>query len=658
MSTQADIVVESGIAHVAINAGPSARLSKTVLEQIDAALTRVEDEEAVNTVVLSGKGGAFPSGLTDPLADGDDTDNRLATLCTRIEGFGKPVIAVLRGVIVGGGAELALACHYRLAHKDARMGFPQVRLGLIPNAGATQRLPRLVGAAPSVELLIEGHLLPLATQPLVQLVDQVFEGDTFQAISAFIETAQPHTVPPRKTSNIRTGFANPQAYQSALTQTRDRLSTSHETAPRHILSALEAALVLPMDAGLAFEGAAYEDCLETPQARAMAHAFHIEQTARNTIRRSDIPKMGRVAILGGGTLAIQFAQLALEQGLKVNWAIKNDAQRRESTVQLNARLMEKVQRGRMGLGKLKQCQAALRHGPPHEMLVDVDIALRAARGQRGVAVPQGLLVAQAIPGREPRLSFRLGPAATATRLAEIILGPDGADDDLKKALGLAKDMNLLAVVQHSDGPSLFDRLTEALWRASDRLVDLGWSPYQIDDAMRAWGMATPPYELADASGLLAVSRNDRAEGCTNWAHVLVEAGRHGPGQGHGAYRYDESGRRQPDDAVIALLNKARPPEPDGQPTRIAPLLIGAMANEAARALRENAISQASDADLVSILTGLIPRWKGGVLHAASAEGLLHISREMTAIADRDTAFWTPDPLFEDLIKNGKSFDQL
>ena len=656
MSPRADITVEDGIAHIALQSGPSARLNSHVLDQIEAALTATEDDPSVEALVLSGKTG-FPSGLVDPIAGGEDRTHRLGTLGRRLDAFPKPVIALLTGAVIGGGAELALACHYRLVQKDTRIGFPNVRLGLVPRAGATQRLPRLIGAGATLDLLLDGQLAPLGVGPMAGLADAVFETDPYRNILDFVQRLRAEGLTPRPTAGIRKGFLDAQAYQTAVKRARQKVEASAENAPRHIVSAVEAALVLPIEAGLAFEEAAAEDCSETPQARALAHIFHAEQKVAAATRRRDLPQVNTVAVLGGGPFAAQIVLSVLDAGLEVNWMIKDPAMSRDSVGQVHTSLQAAVNAGTISADKAQHCRNALRYGDGDDMLDGADIALRAARGQRGVKIPEALPVAHCMPGTDPRLAMHFGPAGPV-RLVEIVLGPESTHEEERAALALAGRMTLLAVTQTTDKASYLDRMKEAMWRAADALVDLGQSPYTIDAALTHWDLTTPPFKAADRASLNAVARHERHPNGTNWSGVLLQHGRDGIGSGSGFYAYDAGGTATEDAEVSALLDRLRSSKPPLPAAQIVHLVQGAMANEGARILREAGLNRASDLDVVSVFGGLLPRWRGGVMHSAGAEGLLQLTKAMEAFDHPDRAFWTPDPIFADLIKNGRTFDAL
>ena len=383
-----------------------------------------------------------------------------------------------------------------------------------------------------------------------------------------------------------------------------------------------------------------------------------EQVAAEHTKRPDLPPMSSVAVLGGGPYASQIVLSAFDGGLRVNWVIKDEAQRRNSLGHVQSILQNAVRNGRISATSADRFRDALSCSGEAAIVEGSDFVLRAARGQRGVPLPADVPLAHCLPGTDPRLALQFAFISGQTRLVEIVLGPDGQHTDLRAALRLAKQLKLIAIPQKAGGPCLSERVRHAQWRAADALVDRGQSPYTIDAAMAAWGIETPPFAAADQAGLTTVARHDRHADCMNWARVLSDAGRSGMGETGGFYAYDAARTASQDEAVTDLINKIREPEPDMPAAHIQRLIVGAMANEAARALREKQIDHASDVDVVSVYTGLVPRSRGGLLHAAMAEGLLKISHAMTSMKHLDVEFWTPEPVFTDLIKNGRGFDDI
>ena len=659
MSEQTELTIRDGVALIALGHPPNPVLSAKVLARLDELLDRFAGDDELRAVALFGNGRAFPAGTEDDALHPPRGAPTLGGLCRRIEAFAKPVVAALHGAVIGGGAELALAAHYRVAHRAARIGFPNVRLGMVPSAGATQRLPRLAGAELALDLLLSGRLTPLSEGKAAILLDEVFDEDEVsEAALAAARDLLSRGAKPRPAAAIRAGFSDAVGYQRVVDARREALRKTHEVAPRKILGAVEAALLLPIEAGLEFEAAAAEDCAATDQARALRHAFHAEQAAAANTRRRDLPEIDTIAVLGGGPVAVQIVICALDAGLRVRWGARQSERLRDGVARVRGTIQQAVTRGVLGEEKAAQCLDALSTGDSADMVETADMVLRAARGQRGVPVPAGIPAAQSIAGEENRLAIRFAPPASTTRLAEIVIGPAASEDDRLAALALARRLGKVAVVEHATRDCVLDRLIAALFRAGDALIDRGQSPYRIDAALRAWGMAHPPYELADLAGMERVSRHERGPGAQNWSGTMLRLGRAGRTAGQGFYLYEDDGEPQIDPVVVARLDERRKPSQPLPPERIARCVIGALTNEGARCLREGMAMRATDLDVVSVLSGLVPRWRGGVMHAAGLGGLLRTAREMEALGHPDTAFWTPEPVFGELIKNGRVFDDL
>ena len=658
MGTDTEISVIDGVAQIALNAGPSARMNVQVLTALTSALDQLAEDGAVRIIVIRGKGPVFPSGITDPQGGGDDTANLLAKVCLQIERFAKPVITVLTGPVVGAGVEIALASHYRLVHHQTRIGFPHARLGLVPRAGATQRMPRLVGAGPTLDVLIGGALVPVSSDALRGLADDLFDDTPDAAIARFVTELGTKGAAPRPTADLRIGFADATAYHTALTRVRDSIDASPEVAPRKILAATEAALLLPIDAGLAFEDAAAEDCADTEQSKALSHVFHAEQVVSAQVRRNDLPEITTIGVLGGSAAARQIVLAALEARIAVNWLIKNPDQQHDSLAHIKTVLQQSAQTGRISREIVTWARQNLRSSDNAEILTGSNIVLRATRGQRGVAIPADTPVAHCLPGSDPRLAMQFAEPASSSRLVEVVLGPHATTDDRRIGLALARCLNKLALVETTSDLPLFDRLTQTLWRASDALVDLGQSPFTIDAAMHDWGMVLPPYRLADRLGLDLVSRQHRAEGCANWSELLIQNGRQGLVNRQGFYRYAPEAEPDADQEILHKIMERRAPQANMAPEDIRCCLIGSMANTGAKALRDGTVARAGDIDVLSVFTHLVPAWRGGVMHAAGDAGLLKTTRLMQALGHPDQDLWSPEPIFSELIKYGRTFDDL
>ncbi|MDP4991653.1 MAG: 3-hydroxyacyl-CoA dehydrogenase family protein, partial [Marivita lacus] len=320
-------------------------------------------------------------------------------------------------------------------------------------------------------------------------------------------------------------------------------------------------------------------------------------------------------------------------------------------------LQQAVQTGRMNSERAQRGLQTLRHGDAPDVLEDVQIVLRATRGQRGAPVPEGIPVAHCLPGADPRLSLQFAAPAATSRLVEVILGPETTEDHRRLGLALARKLNKLAVVQTTPGTGLHDRLLQTLWRAADALVDLGQSPYTVDAALRDWGMVHPPFELADRAGLDVVSRHARVDGAQNWSGLLLQLGRQGRVTGRGFYLHAGTGLTR-DAEIDHKINERRAPQSTLPAAQVTRLVIGALANAGANALRDGVVPRAAEIDVLSVFAHLVPNWRGGVMHAAAHGGLLATTRAMQALEHPDRDLWTPDPVFAELIKYGRTFDDL
>ncbi|MBN9890083.1 enoyl-CoA hydratase-related protein [Salipiger abyssi] len=648
-----------GIVWLGVSEPPANALTRAAREALLAALERALAEPEAQAVVLHGRGKSFPVALdADDLLSLHEVPS-LAELCARIETAPIPVVAAMHGAVLGGGLELALAAHYRIAHASARIGLPAVQLGLLPAAGGTQRLPRMLGAGAALDIMLSGASFAVDRAPARGLVDAVAESDLLGATTVFVRKLLTDGRGPRRSSEMRQGFADAMAYQQEVARRREAVAARPELAPREIVAAVEAAMLLPFEAGLAFEADAFDACRTSEQSKALRGA----QTAERRALRfglpagTELPDLRRVAVLGGGGLAAQIVFAALNAGLSVNWGTRDPARLRIGVPQVNEMFRQSVARGAISDEMAQERMARLRVGDSADMTADSDMILHAARGQADVPAPDHIVRASVFTDRVERLGLRFALPVHGMRLVEVIAGPSVGPEQLAAALSLARALGKLPVKVVSSGDSLASRLMGACQRAADALVDLGQDPYEIDRALRDWGWQRPPFQLRDQIGLDKLAQRERAEGAHNWSALLLGQGRGGRAQGKGVYEWSEGGA-QPDPGLSALLEAERPPAKPMPPDLIRKLIFGAMANEGARMLASGMAARPSDIDIVAVMALDLPRWRGGPMHLAGVMGLLSMRRAMEALDHPDRAFWRPQPVFADLIKNGRSFDDL
>ncbi|WP_226622627.1 enoyl-CoA hydratase-related protein [Alloyangia pacifica] len=636
-----------GIAWLEMSGDAANRLTPALRGALLAEIERAEADRDVACIVLQGAGACFSEGDDPAELEGPHAPPTPAELCRRIEACTKPVIAALHGCALGTGAELALAAHYRLAAPGTRFGLPNVALGLTPAAGATQRLPRLVGAGPALELMLSGQAIILDAAS-GGLIDHLAQGPLEEETRAFCAELRAEGLGPRPAAQRREGFADPLAYQQAVAARRAEVASAGNPAPREIVAAVEAAQLLPYAGGLEFEVDAFETCRETEASaalRAVAAAERSAAAAMAPARRA--PQ--RIAVLGEGPLALPLVQALLPVAAGVDWGCDAPDVLHAGVIALHRRLKTARHAGSTTEEQAEERLSRLRVGTPADMARSAGLILLAGPGQRDVAAPAGVSRLVAYPGRVREVGLRFAPAPLGARLVEVIAGPEAHAEQLAEAEALAQQMGCLAIRVRSGGESLGGRIFDVCCRAADALVDMGQSPYDIDAACRDWGWRRGPFLRRDQMGLARLGAQVRAEGAENWASALAGAGRRGREGGAGFYDWPEAGAPEGSAEVHAFLAARRPDARALPAAQLRLLLIGAMANEGARMLSTGMLARASDLDLVALQVLEMPRWRGGPMSAALRLGARAVREALAGVAHPDRAFWAPHALWDDLV---------
>ncbi len=645
-----EVRIGEGIAWLVMTGEAANRLTPELRGALLTELARAEADPAVACIVLQGAGACFSEGDDPTELEGPHATPDPATLCRRVEACAKPVIAAMHGATLGTGAELALAAHYRIAAPGTRFGLPNVALGLTPAAGASQRLPRLVGAGPALDLMLSGQAIALEAAP-AGLIDHLARGPIEEETRAFCAELRAEGLGPRPAAQRREGFAAPLDYQQAVAARRAKVAGGGNPAPPEIVAAVEAAQLLPFAGGLEFEADAYETCRETEASaalRAVAAAERAAASAMTPARRAP----HRVAVLGEGPLALPLVQALLPVAAGVDWGCDAPDVLHDGVIALHRRLEAARQGGSISEEEVEERLSRLRVGAPADMARSAGCILLAGPGQREVAAPAGVSRLVAYPGRVREVGLRFAPAPLGARLVEVIAGPEAQVEQIAEAEALAQQMGCLAIRVRSGGESLGGRLFDAWCRAADALVDMGQSPEAIDAACRDWGWRRGPFLRRDQMGLSRLGAQTRAEGAVNWASALAESGRMGRENGAGFYDWTEAGVPLASAEVDALVVARRPAAPALPADMLRLLLIGAMANEGARMLATGMLRRASDLDLVALEVLEMPRWRGGPMLAALRMGARAVREALAAVAHPDRAFWAPHPLWDDLVTTG------
>ncbi|HSV81467.1 MAG TPA: 3-hydroxyacyl-CoA dehydrogenase NAD-binding domain-containing protein [Ramlibacter sp.] len=651
MNTPVHSETRDGIAVLTLANPPVNSISAALRTALAAALQAADADPAVRAIVLTGAGGVFCGGaeVREFNTPAQRQSPTLPELNLVQDGLRKPLVAAIEAFALGGGLEVALACHWRLAKAGARLGLPEVKLGLMPGSGGTQRLPRLVPLADALGMMTTGEPVDAARAAELGLVDQLVEGDLLAAAIAFARRAGVRRV---RDLPVRAGDEAAQV----LAQARARLARAPGAAV-DVVAACEAALKLPFDAGLAFERERFLARLAAPEFPARRHAFFAEREAR---RIPDLPAgtrprpLAATAVIGAGTMGTGIAIALANAGLPVTLIDTQAAVLDRAMTAITAHYETELKKGRLTAQAAAHRSALVRPGATVTEAASADLVIEAAfesmevkqeifRALDAIARPGAVLATNtstldvnriaavtARPGDVVGLHF-FSPAHLM-RLLEIVRADATAPDVLATALELGRRLGKVAVLSGVCDGFIGNRMLQKYLQQALFLLDEGATPAQVDGAIEAWGMAMGPFAVGDLAGLdigWSVRKRRRAEGSTMRysaiADRICEQGRLGQKTGKGWYRYEPGSRKRlADPEVDRLLQEHR--AAIGTTTRliadeeIVQRLLFALANEGAALLAEGIALRASDIDAVWIHGYGFPAWRGGPMFHADRVG--------------------------------------
>lgn len=676
--------VREGVGLITVDNPPINALSRPVRAGLLAAVETAIADPAVGAIVIQAEGRTFPAGadLRDFHANAERPS--LGDVARAIEDSPKPVLAAIHGTALGGGLELALACHYRIAQSDAQMGLPDVALGAVPSAGASQRLPRIVGAKTAMDLLLSARPISAGGAARIGLIDKVIEKNLARAAFGSARNFVGAGTPPRPSRARREGFADPRAYLEAVEARRAAMRDERLEAARVAVDLVEAALLLPFEAGLERERVSFEDLVEGDQARGLRHAFLAERRTVPAALRAmaGVRRLRQIGVIGTGALAREIVLAGLAARRQMVLHDEDTAALDAATTDIRDALGLLVDAGSLTEGQLEARLALLYTAPDPEALapceaiieareVDDDAAQALYERLGAIAATDSALVSATVadgaaldvraraaqrPARVVGITF--ARPADAVRLAEIHRSGPSADETIAGGVAVAQALGKVALLAARPGADLLRPMLDALWRASAWLVEEGASPNAVDAALRRYGFHEGPFEMMDRLGL------DRLTPGVALLDRMRSLGWIGQAAGRGFRAYGETA--DPEalapgvDGLIDVLREDLGIEPRrlGE-DEIAGRVLGALTNTGARLVAQGIAARPSDIDAAMVLGYGFPRWRGGPMEAADLEGLLKLRNHLRSFAaGRDGALWQPDGLFDDLIKNGRGFESL
>ncbi|GAP35437.1 3-hydroxyacyl-CoA dehydrogenase NAD-binding domain-containing protein [Piscinibacter sakaiensis] len=675
--------------------GLGAALRLALAQALDEALA----DPAVRAIVLAGSARAFSGGadVTEFGTPAAAREPRLPTLIGRLEDSPKPVVAAIAGVCLGGGLELAMGCHFRVARSDASLGLPEVKLGLLPGAGGTQRLPRLVGLERALNLIVSGAPAPAASFAGTALVDALVEpsapGDVVEAAVAFAETVLAEGRAPRRTRALP--VEHPQA-EAFLQFARHSVAAAAGPfpAPRRCVEAVALSVTRPVDEALRLEREAFLALMATPESRALRHVFAAERAAA---RLPDLPPdtaprpIASVAVIGAGTMGGGIAMSFLNAGLPVVLLEQTQAALDRGVATIRRNYESSAKKGKLSAEEMARRLARLTPTLQDEALREVDLVVEAVFEDLGVkeAVfrrldalcrPGAILATNTSYLDVNRIAaFTTRPAdvvglhffspANVMRLLEVVRAAHTAPEVLATSLALARRLGKIAVVAGVCDGFIGNRMLARYGAAAHDLLVAGATPQQVDGALQRFGLAMGPFRMGDLAGLdigWATRKRRAAEAGVPMRPViadrLCEAGRFGQKTGAGWYRY-EAGRREPlpdpvTEGLIAQFRDEHGVTPRAvSDAEVVERCLYALVNEGARILEEGIAARASDIDLVYLNGYGHPLHRGGPMFHAETVGLPNVVRALRRFAAEPAAdpSWTPAPLLLRLAEAGRGF---
>ncbi|MCA3194073.1 MULTISPECIES: 3-hydroxyacyl-CoA dehydrogenase NAD-binding domain-containing protein [unclassified Cupriavidus] len=689
-------VRQDGIEVISICNPPVNALGMRVRQGLQQAIEKANADDAVRAVLIVGEGKAFIAGADIREFGKPPVPPSLPEVCNQIESSGKLVVAAIHGPALGGGLEVAMSAHYRLALPAAKLGLPEVNLGLLPGAGGTQRAPRLMGVKAAAELMLGGKHLSAKAAQATGLVDRLAQGDDpVSAGLAYVNELLSQSTPVRRTRDLV--IADKLAVLAELDLLQADIATRSRGlfSPQKIVECVRAAVELSFEEGLSRERALFIECLNSPQREGLVHAFFAErETAKVPEAQGAAPRpLAHIAVIGGGTMGAGIAVAALDAGLPVVM-IERDA---ESIARGQANV-EKVYDGLIAKGRLSEADKAsvmARFTPStaYEDIADVDLVIeavfedievkKAVFEQLDRVCKQGAVlatntsyldidaIAASISRPQDVVGLHFFSPANIMKLLEIVVPAQVSPDVVVTAFELAKRMKKIPVRAGVCDGFIGNRILAIYKQAADYIMEDGASPYEIDAAVRGFGYPMGPYQVTDLAGgdigwatrkRRAATRDPKAR-YVEVADRICERGWFGQKSGRGFYLYPQGARvGQPSPEVLAIVDAER--QKKGIVPRqftaeeIMRRYMAAMVNEGAKVVEEGIALRPLDVD-VTFLSGYgFPRYRGGPMKYADMVGLPKILEDIRTFALDDPLFWKPAPLLEKLVAEGKDFSSL
>ena len=700
MSQLVHLTKDNDIGIITIDNPPVNALSPGVPEGISGAIDHIAKDDAVRAGVIIGAGRTFIGGadikefgkMTSGMTKRGDG---LLSLLSKIEDCPKPIVMAIQGVAFGGGLEVAMAGHYRIATPSAQVGQPEVKLGIIPGAAGSQRLPRLAGVAKAVEMCTEGNPVKAEEALKAGILDRLIEGDLLSGAIAFAREIASKPAPKTRKRNHKLGTPEENTPIFAAARENARKKQRNMTAPLAAIDAVEAATKLPFEEGCQVERKLFTECLFSDQSKALIHVFFGE---REVAKIPDIPKdtpvipVNRGAVVGAGTMGGGIAMVLANAGIPVLLKDADQAALDRGLANIQKNYANSVKRGRFTQQFVEERLKLIKPTLSYDEFARVDLVIEAIF--EGVALkkevfsdldrickPGAILasntstlnideIASATARPEAVLGTHFFSPANVMRLLEIVRGKATTKQVIATCMQLSKKLGKVGVLVGNCRGFVGNRMFHPYVRESVFLVEEGASVEAVDKALYDFGMAMGPLATGDLAGL-DVGWRIRKE----YRHLekpgirqafagdrLCEMGRYGQKTDEGWYRYDENRRAIPDPEVAAMVRnwsaEAGIPHRQIPAEEIVDRCIYALVNEGARILEEGYALRAVDIDIIYLNGYGFPAYRGGPMWYADTVGLRKVHDRICEFQRQHGELWEPAPLLKRLASEGRTFADL
>jgi len=673
------------IAFVEMDNPPVNAIGQELRQGLADALARVAQEDGLDRVVLAGKGQVFAAGGDAREFNAPSVAPHLPDIVAGIETSSVPWIAAIGGVALGGGLELALGCRYRIAAPGASVGLPEVTLGVVPGAGGTQRLPRLLGLKAALEMIAYGRPIKASAARDMGVIDKIAVDPVAQAATlnlALLADREPLSTLP-----------GPNEDADAIAATRAGIAKkmAHQIAPQRAVDLVVDTVTMPFGDGMAKERDTFLALRQSEQAQALRHIFFAERAAKapDTLRDIKTPQLAHCVVVGGGTMGAGIAYALLNTGLRTT-ILETDS----DGVTRARENVERIIAASLRRGLIDEAGAMTRRrnfaaSDDYANAANADLAVEAAFESMAVKAsvfaaleqvmrPDAVLatntsyldinqIAAGLQDPSRLLGLHFFAPAHIMKLLEIVQGAATAPGALALGFALAKRLRKIPVLAGVCDGFIGNRILARYREAADTLLMDATNPWELDEVMVGFGYAIGPYEAQDLSGLDIAYANRRRQDATRdparryvpIADRMVQEGRLGRKTSVGWYRYPGGGGKVIDpliedlvreEAYFAKVERAEMPDAE-----ICRRLLLAMINEAAAILGEGIAQSARDIDLVTVFGYGFPRWRGGLMCYADTLGAQVIFTQLAELAKEDPLCWTPSPVITACAETGKLF---